>query len=180
MPEAVIDIGSGKKRRLPTWMLRVSSPVKQRTSQNGDKTCSPLKDQPETQAAGSESKRIFTQDADNSYKLDLSQRCEAQQGTRKARKRGLGLDNSTLGETKMKHKKEADGGERMLNCRDTTKKQKLKSKRSKNSDLLVPSPGKEDEIELTVEDLVSIAEEVKFHTTFASTMWLLNYLIQVL
>ncbi|XP_008779022.2 uncharacterized protein LOC103698756 [Phoenix dactylifera] len=159
MPEVVIDVDTGRKRRLPTWMLQVSSPDKQRTSQNGDRTCSLLKDQPETQVAGSKRKRILTQDTDGSDKLDLLQRCEAQQGTRKARRRGLGLDNSTLGEAKTKHKKEAAGGERMLDYRDTTKKQKLKSKRSKNSDPQGLSPGKEDEIEMTVEDLVSMAEE---------------------
>nr|XP_029117393.1 uncharacterized protein LOC105034259 isoform X2 [Elaeis guineensis] len=163
MPEVVVDIDAGRKRRLPAWMLRVSSPDKQRTSQSGDKTCSPLKDQPETQDAGSKSKGILTQDTDVSDKLDLSQRCEAKQGTRKARRRGLGLDKSKLSEAQTKHKKEADGGERMLDCRDTAKKQKLKSKRSKNSDMQVTSPGKEDEIELTVEDLYVNADKEKQH-----------------
>lgn len=166
MTEVVIDTDTRGKRRLPSWMLQVSSPDGQGNCENGDKTCSLLIDQPEGQASGSKTtgkcgKRIITEDTDGLGKLDLLQRCEAKQRTRKTSRRGLGPDNFTLGEVKKKRKEEVNGGERMLDYRDAPKKQKQKSKRSKNGDLDVPSQGDqtEDENELTVEDLVNIAEE---------------------
>ncbi|CAL9109126.1 unnamed protein product [Musa textilis] len=154
MTEAVDDADAGKRRRLPLWMARASCSDEIRDHRAGDGL----------QDAGSEPRKP-AQAVDHLDEFEATRRTVAGQRKRKASRRNVGRDGSSssngTGETKTTTEETEEGETTVDNAANNVKIGSRKSqKRSKNSGAACSLASTESEIELTVEDLVRIAEEV--------------------
>ncbi|THU69318.1 hypothetical protein C4D60_Mb08t13170 [Musa balbisiana] len=161
MTEVVDDSDAGKRRRLPIWMARASYSDEIRNYGAGDGL----------QDAGSEprstarmQKRKPAQAVDHLDEFEATRRTVARQRKRKASRRNVGQDSSLssngIGETKTTTEETEEGETIVDNAANSVKVESRKSiKRSKNSVVPCSPASSESEIELTVEDLVRIAEE---------------------
>ncbi|URE30617.1 hypothetical protein MUK42_13230 [Musa troglodytarum] len=153
MTEAVDDADAGKRRRLPLWMARASCSDEIRDYGAGDGL----------QDAGSEPRKP-AQAVDHLDEFEATRRTVAGQRKRKASRRNVGRDGSSssngTGETKTTTEETEEGETTVDNAANNVKIGSRKSqKRSKNSGAACSLASTESEIELTVEDLVRIAEE---------------------
>ncbi|XP_064935105.1 uncharacterized protein LOC135587514 [Musa acuminata AAA Group] len=161
MTEVVDDTDAGKRRRLPIWMARASYSGEKRNYGAGDGL----------QDAGSEprstartQKRKPAQPVDHLDEFEATRRTIARQRKRKASRRNVGQDSSLssngIGETKPTTEETEQGETTVNNAANSVKIESRKSKKRSKTSVVPCSPASsESEIELTVEDLVRIAEE---------------------
>eukprot|EP00262_Sarcandra_glabra_P022195 TRINITY_DN9744_c0_g1_i1.p1 TRINITY_DN9744_c0_g1~~TRINITY_DN9744_c0_g1_i1.p1 ORF type:complete len:318 (+),score=61.32 TRINITY_DN9744_c0_g1_i1:150-1103(+) len=170
----VVDT-DGEKRRLPSWMLGVSAADQLRKSGNKDENNVSIEEQsscPSSQPkakpiARRHEKKVITREREDS-EVDSSflVRCETREGTRKSSRQHADPKNLITGCSEVmvhtKAKKKRNGVGRTIRGRATPKKRTLKNCEVENSDEIeAPSPTdkSEDGVELTMEDLMSMAEE---------------------
>ncbi|XP_058098032.1 uncharacterized protein LOC131243005 [Magnolia sinica] len=174
---AEVDIDVGRKRRLPLWMLQVTTTDEIRTLGNKDESHTSEKEQslsqatsqPKAKPAKRLGKQILNNNDKEALEVDSSSlvRCENRERTRKSRRRGVGPNNSITSSNEadvpMKKSRTVCGGDkRSVRKRAAPKKKKLKGCGPESSDEIEttsPTEGGEDGIDLTMEDLLSMAEE---------------------
>ncbi|ONK71100.1 uncharacterized protein A4U43_C04F4720 [Asparagus officinalis] len=165
MTEVVTDANAGNRRRLPSWMLQVKSGDEQRKSAGKDAKCSRPEEETKSPAARSKIKpdqkiRYKTLTQESPQQSDSLQGCEVRRRTKKTTRKDDGPSTSLTVCSGAKRKIKRKILETSVNESTAATKKHVKSKRLKNSELEVVSPGRSDkEISLTVEDLLTIAEE---------------------
>lgn len=157
MAEVISNPDAGMKRRLPAWMLQAKSENGGRNTENGNKTgrkSETLHDnQDEVKPAIRKHKRRMPETA-GPGKSEIFQKCRTKQRNNDSRAKDEGRSKVVACNTKN------DGDSRMVNGRDAKKKCKLK-RMMREMEMETSSPEKSDnEVDLSVEDLISIAEEV--------------------
>ncbi|XP_020094606.1 uncharacterized protein LOC109714405 [Ananas comosus] len=156
MAEVISNPDAGMKRRLPAWMLQAKSENGGRNTENGNKTgrkSETLHDnQDEVKPAIRKHKRRMPETA-GPGKSEILQKCRTKQRNNDSRAKDEGRSKVVSCNTKN------DGDSRMVNGRDAKKKRKLK-RMMREMEMETSSPEKsDDEVDLSVEDLMSIAEE---------------------
>lgn len=157
MTEVVTD--TGNRRRLPTWMLQENTADKLRKSVNKDTKGFVSEEDTKSQATGSKAKpaiknhhKTLSQKAETKQQAESLQGCEMRRRTKKATRRDEGPSTSFTTSNESKKKLKSEG--------ISTRKQHVKSKRHKNSEVEVASSERSDEeMSLTVADLLRIADE---------------------
>lgn len=157
-----MEANAEKRRRLPSWMLRVNAANELGTSGNKDAKSNITEEQSETKTAKSEVKLIAeVQETTGLKRARKSQMDETKQKSRKASGKDDDASSSIIDcdeavQSKTKLKNEADERPK----RTASTKQSKISRGTANGEVEATSQGSSrDEIELTVEDLLSIAEE---------------------
>lgn len=156
MAEVISNPDAGMKRRLPVWMLQAKSENGGRNTENGNKTgrkSEALHDnQDEVKPAIRKHKRRMPETA-GPGEMEILQKCRTKQRNNDSRAKDEGRSKVVACNIE-------NGDSRMANGRDAKKRHKLK-RMSREMEMETSSPGKsDDEVDLSVEDLMSIAEEV--------------------
>ena len=172
MTDIITDSDAGNRRRLPTWMLQANAADKQRKSANEDRKCSVSGEETKSQAAESKvnpdiknHRKTPTEEAETKQKAESLLGSDTSRRTKKATRRDEGPCTAltTGSEAKKKSKRKAVEDETTADESTITRKQHAKSKRPKNCKVEgVSSERSYEEISLTVEDLLIIAQEVFF------------------
>lgn len=160
MTEVVRD--AGNRRRLPTWMLLENTADKLRKHVNEDAKGFLSEEETTSQATGSKSKpaiknhhRNQSQEEETKQHAESLQGCATRRRTKKATRRDEGPCTSFTTSNGSKKKLESEG--------ISTRKQNVRGKRLRNNEVEVASSeGSDEEVSLTVADLLSIADEVFF------------------
>jgi len=172
MADIVTDADAGNRRRLPTWMLQLNAADKLRKFAVEDRKCFVSEEETKSQAAEPKIKPITknhhkmpTKEAVTKQKAESLGGCDTRRRTKKATRRDEGPCTAltTGSEAKKKSKRKAVEDETTADESTITRKQHAKSKRPKNCKVEgVSSERSYEEISLTVEDLLIIAQEVFF------------------
>lgn len=168
MNDVTIDAKSGNKRRLPTWMQQTNAVDKLRKSGNPDENGCSSGTQPETQSAGSKipvsrkPDKMLAKESNSRTEPEILQGCERKQRGRNASRRDEGprksINSSGRAKKKLKNETGVDG--KKVCEIVSSEKQHGKSGRTQIDDLKgVSSEMSDEEIELTIDDLISIAKE---------------------
>lgn len=160
MTQVVVVGEAGNKRRLPSWMVQVNAADKVRESGNADEKRCLSEEQLNTQSAGSKIRpAIKEHDKTLSRDFDTRHESETFQGCQR-KKRAPSKLITSCGGAKKKLKKETTGDRKRIYENVASERQLGKSKRCQNDNVKILSPERSDEeIELTIEDLMTIAKE---------------------
>ncbi|KAJ6839399.1 uncharacterized protein M6B38_314675 [Iris pallida] len=168
MTDVTIVAKAGNKRRLPTWMQQVNAADKLRKSGNPDENGCSSEAQPETKSSGSKipvsrkPDKMLAKESNSRNESEILQGCERKQRGRNASRRDGGPRKSinSSGGAKKKLKKETGVDGKKVCEIVSSKMQHGKSERPQIDYLKSVSPEMSDEeIELTIDDLMSIAKE---------------------
>lgn len=166
MTEVVVNIDPGKKRRLPSWMERLNS-ANEKGNYCETNGCSLSEKKPDMLDGGFQRNSIAkiqknkpTDDVLNLSEPETVESNKAAQRKTKTSKINVAKDNSLSKHRMAKTNTEEDVGTLTKVAYETDAKTKVrKSKRQKCDEVACP-PAIDNEIEITVNDLVHIAEEV--------------------
>ncbi|WOL09793.1 hypothetical protein Cni_G18546 [Canna indica] len=159
MTEVDVDAHAVKKRRLPLWMVKANSANEIRKCGEGDRSCSRSEEKPDAKDARTELKSTTrmrkSKPTRSIEKLSESCTVGSSKDRQRKRKASTSLTNHGVSKTSIQ---EAEGGPTTVDNGATTKTRGRKSKRTKNDEMVCSSIN-DNEVELTVDDLVHIAEE---------------------
>ncbi|KAJ0969014.1 hypothetical protein J5N97_021891 [Dioscorea zingiberensis] len=176
MTEVVIQADVERKRRLPAWMMRISTDEDLRKSENIDPEISQSKERSSTQTDQSKVKsitrkrdrEILRQERSGLEGLECVKNCDSKGKNRKLNSRDKGHNSSfsSCGKPDLLKNREKRGKKKFGECdrtqceRAVPRKQDQKSVRCRSTEIEVSLQGSsDDEVDLSVEDLKSIAEE---------------------